>query len=162
MTTNAMTSVFVSARGLVDDVIRHNPTITAAQALDLYASTCEKLIAIQGSFAAEPVGEAAAETVRPRPEHPAVAIEDSVQPDYIVCLEDGTQHIMMKRYLKRVYNLTPEQYLARWGLPVDYPLVAPNYSERKRGEALTVGLGTTANKQGLNVSTLRDGELAVA
>ncbi len=62
---------------------------------------------------------------------PAVPIEESVTPDYIVCLEDGQKLKMLKRYLQRVYKLSPEQYRERWGLPKDYPMVAPNYSRAR-------------------------------
>ena len=81
-------------------------------------------------------GESAAE----RPE-PAVSIRSSIKPDYIVCLEDGKKLKMMKRYLRTNYNMTPEQYRARWGLPADYPMVAPNYAEKRRDLAMKIGLG---------------------
>ncbi len=73
---------------------------------------------------------------------PAVAIEDSVQPDYIVCLEDGRRLKMLKRHLKTAYNMTPDQYRARWKLPTDYPMVAPNYAKRRSALAKDIGLGT--------------------
>lgn len=68
-------------------------------------------------------------------------IADSVQPDKIQCLEDGTWHIMLRRYLKRKFNMTPEQYREKWGLPDDYPFVAPKYSERRSKIAKKTGLG---------------------
>lgn len=68
-------------------------------------------------------------------------IEDSVQRDKIQCLEDGTWHIMLRRYIKRRFNLTPEQYRAKWGLPDDYPFVAPGYSARRSKIAKKTGLG---------------------
>lgn len=73
---------------------------------------------------------------------PAVPIEDSVQPDYIVCLEDGKRMKMLKRHLKTSYNMTPDQYRERWGLPVNYPMVAPNYAVKRQGIAKSIGLGT--------------------
>src|SRR3546814_15157930 len=73
---------------------------------------------------------------------PAVPIEESVQPDYIVCLEDGKHFKMMKRYLRSTYQMTPDQYRAKWGLPDDYPMVAPNYRAEKSNYAKMVGLGT--------------------
>ncbi len=75
--------------------------------------------------------------------HPAVAIEDSIQGDYIVCLEDGKKLQMLKRHLGSVYNMTPEQYRERWGLPHDYPMVAPNYAARRSEIAKDTGLGVT-------------------
>jgi predicted transcriptional regulator len=64
-----------------------------------------------------------------------------VKPDYIVCLEDGKKLKMLKRYLRTNYNMSPEEYRARWGLPADYPMVAPNYAERRRDLAKKIGLG---------------------
>lgn len=72
---------------------------------------------------------------------PAVAIRNSVRPDYIVCLEDGKKLKMLKRYLRTNYNMSPEEYRARWGLPADYPMVAPNYAEKRRDLAKKIGLG---------------------
>lgn len=72
---------------------------------------------------------------------PAVAVRNSVKPDYIVCLEDGKKLKMLKRYLRTNYNLSPEEYRARWGLPADYPMVAPNYAETRRDLAKKIGLG---------------------
>lgn len=78
------------------------------------------------------------EEVRPQP---AVAIRNSVKPDYIVCLEDGKKLKMLKRYLRTNYDMTPEDYRARWGLAADYPMVAPNYAEKRRDLAKKIGLG---------------------
>ena len=72
---------------------------------------------------------------------PSVAIRKSIAPDYIICLEDGKKLKMLKRYLRTRYNLTPEQYRTRWGLPADYPLVAPNYAARRSEFAKRIGLG---------------------
>lgn len=76
---------------------------------------------------------------------PAVSIRASVKPDHIVCLEDGKKLKMLKRHLMTHYNLTPEQYRARWGLPADYPMVAPNYAEKRRELAVKIGLGRKPN-----------------
>lgn len=73
---------------------------------------------------------------------PAVPIEDSIQPDYIVCLEDGKRMKMLKRHLKTSYNMTPDQYRERWALPANYPMVAPNYAIKRQGIAKSIGLGT--------------------
>ncbi len=73
--------------------------------------------------------------------HPAVSIKKSVTPEYIVCLEDGKKLKMLKRHLKSAYNLTPEAYRERWGLPSDYPMVAPNYAEKRSKLAKNIGLG---------------------
>lgn len=78
------------------------------------------------------------EEVKPQP---AVAIRSSVKPDYIVCLEDGKKLKMLKRYLRTNFDMTPEEYRARWGLPADYPMVAPSYAEKRRELAKKIGLG---------------------
>jgi predicted transcriptional regulator len=77
---------------------------------------------------------------QPRPE-PAVAIKKSVTPDYIICLEDGKKLKMLKRHLHTSFKLTPDTYRERWGLPPDYPMVAPNYALQRRELAKKIGLG---------------------
>ncbi|MBP2300430.1 MucR family transcriptional regulator [Azospirillum picis] len=77
---------------------------------------------------------------------PAVPIKKSVTPDYIVCLEDGKKLKMLKRHLKTAYNMTPEEYRDRWGLPTDYPMVAPNYARQRSSLAKQIGLGTRARR----------------
>lgn len=73
---------------------------------------------------------------------PAVPIKKSVMPDYVVCLDDGKKLKMLKRHLKTAYNMTPDEYQERWGLPTDYPMVAPNYAKQRSTLAKTIGLGT--------------------
>lgn len=73
---------------------------------------------------------------------PAVSIRASVKPDHIVCLEDGKKLKMLRRHLMTHYNLTPDEYRAKWGLPADYPMVAPSYAEKRRALAKEIGLGT--------------------
>jgi|TARA_R110000868_G_scaffold392692_1_gene663466 predicted transcriptional regulator len=72
---------------------------------------------------------------------PAVALRASIKPEYLICLEDGRHVKMLKRYLATRYNLTPAEYRAKWKLPADYPMVAPNYAERRRELAHSIGLG---------------------
>ncbi len=72
---------------------------------------------------------------------PAVPVAQSIKPDYLVCLEDGRRLKMLKRYLRQTYNMTPEAYRQKWGLPKDYPMVAPNYSEVRSDMAKRSGLG---------------------
>jgi predicted transcriptional regulator len=84
-------------------------------------------------------GESVGFSERPQP---AVPIKRSVNPDYIVCLEDGKKLKMLKRHLKTSYNMTPEEYRERWGLPADYPMVAPNYAKQRSKLAKDIGLGT--------------------
>ena len=77
---------------------------------------------------------------------PKVSIRASVKPDYIVCLEDGKKQKMLKRHLMTNHGMTPAQYREKWGLPSDYPMVAPNYAEQRRTLAKSIGLGTKRKK----------------
>ena len=77
---------------------------------------------------------------------PAVPIKKSVQPDYIVCLDDGKRFKSLKRHLRTTYNLTPDQYRAKWGLTHDYPMVAPNYAAARSELAKQMGLGARRRK----------------
>lgn len=80
----------------------------------------------------------------PEPEkapEPAVSIRSSVKPDHIVCLEDGLRKSMLKRHLMTSHGMTPAEYRARWNLPADYPMVAPNYADKRRELAKKIGLG---------------------
>ncbi len=83
----------------------------------------------------------------PRPE-PAVPVSKSITPDYLICLEDGRQLKMLKRYLRSRYDMTPEQYRARWNLPADYPMVAPNYAKIRSEKAKEIGLGRKTGTNG--------------
>ncbi len=85
------------------------------------------------------VGGAPIASERPQP---AVPVKKSVTAEYIVCLEDGKKLKMLKRHLKTAYDLTPDEYRERWGLPRDYPMVAPNYAKHRSSLAKKIGLGT--------------------
>ncbi len=74
-------------------------------------------------------------------QQPAVPVRKSIMPDYLICLEDGRHLKMLKRYLRSHYKLTPDQYRAKWGLPADYPMVAPNYARQRSDFAKKIGLG---------------------
>lgn len=87
----------------------------------------------------------------PEPEakpEPAVSVRASIKPDYIICLEDGKKLKMLKRHLMTHYQMTPEDYRAKWNLPADYPMVAPNYAEQRRSLAKKIGLGTARRRSG--------------
>ncbi len=73
---------------------------------------------------------------------PAVSVRASVKPDHIICLEDGKKLKMLRRHLMTAYGMTPDDYRAKWGLPADYPMVAPNYAAQRRELAEQIGLGT--------------------
>ncbi len=82
------------------------------------------------------------------PQKPAVSVRRSVTPDYIVCLEDGKKLKMLKRHLRTTYGLTPDEYRAKWGLPADYPMVAPNYAKQRSAFAKKTGLGHSTKRRG--------------
>lgn len=92
------------------------------------------------------VGGGAVEAPAEAPK-PAVPLKKSVTPDYIVCLEDGKKFKSLKRHLRTQYNMTPEQYREKWGLPVDYPMVAPNYARARSELAKEMGLGQQRRKR---------------
>jgi len=94
------------------------------------------------------LGDAPKPPVEERPE-PAVSVRKSITPDFLICLEDGKKLKMLKRHLKTSYNLTPEEYRERWGLPSDYPMVAPNYAVQRSNLAKQIGLGTVARRRGV-------------
>ena len=95
----------------------------------------------QVSSALATVGNANAAAPAPRPQ-PVVPVKKSITPDYIICLEDGKKLKMLKRHLKTRYNITPDEYRERWGLPSNYPMVAPNYAAQRSELAKKIGLGT--------------------
>lgn len=88
------------------------------------------------------------EPEQPEKPVPVVPIKKSVMNDYIVCLEDGKKLKMLKRHLKTRYNMSPEDYRRRWGLPDDYPMVAPAYAEQRSSLAKKIGLGTKPRARG--------------
>ena len=85
---------------------------------------------------------------RALPRAPAVSVKKSVHDDYIVCLEDGKKLKMLKRYLRARYKMTPDEYRARWNLPPDYPMVAPNYAQKRSDFAKKIGLGKGEGRKG--------------
>jgi predicted transcriptional regulator len=78
---------------------------------------------------------------------PAVPIRRSITPDYLICLEDGKKLKMLKRHLRSTYGMTPDEYRQKWGLPPDYPMVAPNYAEQRSAFAKKIGLGRGTGRQ---------------
>lgn len=115
-----------------------------AQIVAAYAAhnqvTPEMLLQLVGSVygALAGSGQQPAEDAKPEP---AVPVRRSVFPDHIVCLEDGKKLKMLKRHLMSTYGMTPEQYRAKWSLSASYPMVAPNYAERRSALAKKIGLG---------------------
>ena len=119
---------------LAADIVAAYVTKNAVQLADL-PSLIETVHAALSKTA-----QAAAEQPQEKLE-PAVSIKKSITPDYIICLEDGKRFKSLKRHLRTAYNMTPDQYRARWNLPSDYPLVSPNYAKARSALAKTMGLG---------------------
>lgn len=130
------------------------PADNEPRALDLLAHTTQIVAAHVGHNAVAPtevpaliraVHEALAAAGAPEkqetPPEPAVPIRRSIQPDHLVCLEDGKKLKMLKRHLQTAFGMTPEEYRAKWGLPHDYPMVAPNYAKQRSELAKQIGLG---------------------
>lgn len=115
--------------------------IVSAHVSNNSVSTGELPGLIQSVFASL-AGLGTAPVVVEEKQQPAVSIRSSIKPDFIVCLEDGKKLKMLKRHLMTHYGMTPDDYRTKWGLPSDYPMVAPNYAEQRRSLAKQIGLGT--------------------
>jgi predicted transcriptional regulator len=109
--------------------VGNNP-LPAAQLPEVIKTIYSSISALDGGA---PVGAAGLK--------PIVPIKKSIAPDYIICLEDGKKLKMLKRHLRTSYGMTPEEYRIKWGLPADYPMVAPNYAEQRSAFAKKIGLG---------------------
>src|SRR4051794_31824988 len=119
------------AADIVAAFVAHN-SLPASDLPGLLSSVNQALQNLASGSSQQPVEEK---------KEPAVPIKKSVQPDYIVCLDDGKQFKSLKRHLRTAYNLTPDQYRAKWGLPPTYPMVAPNYAAARSELAKSMGLG---------------------
>ena len=108
-----------------------NNSIAATQVPDIINTVYGALNSLNGNT----VGEST------ESQKPAVSVRRSVNPDYIVCLEDGKKLKMLKRHLRAAYGMSPDEYRAKWGLPADYPMVAPNYALQRSAFAKEIGLG---------------------
>lgn len=108
-----------------------NNTLPASQLPDVIKTIYSSISALDGS--GNPVDAAGLK--------PMIPVKKSVTPEYIVCLEDGKKLKMLKRHLRTSYNMTPEEYRIKWGLPADYPMVAPNYAAQRSAFAKKIGLG---------------------
>ena len=82
-----------------------------------------------------------------QPQKAAISVRKSITPEYIVCLEDGKKLKMLKRHLRTVYGMSPDEYRTKWGLPMDYPMVAPNYSKQRSAFAKKIGLGRSGGRR---------------
>ena len=98
-----------------------NNTLPTAQLGEVINTVYSSLKSLEGQVA----------QVQPEPLKPAISIRKSVTPEFLICLEDGKKLKMLKRHLRSTYNMTPDEYRSKWGLAPDYPMVAPNYAERR-------------------------------
>ena len=108
-----------------------NNTVPASEIPSLINQVHAALARVSGKTADAPL----------EPLKPAISLKKSITPEYIVCLEDGKKFKSLKRHLRTQYNMTPEQYRDKWGLPADYPMVAPNYAAKRQALAKQIGLG---------------------
>ncbi|MCX7338137.1 MAG: MucR family transcriptional regulator [Alphaproteobacteria bacterium] len=156
----------------MSDTLTHNELLNfTAQITSAYFSNnglpLEEIPAVIGKvYQALVDANRGANSLRNRtPLIPAVPIEESVNEDYIVCLEDGKKLQMLKRHLNTVYKMTIDQYRERWGLPSDYPVVSPSYARRRSQIAKNTGLGVTGRRRrGLQVvvGQHEDGQVQMA
>jgi predicted transcriptional regulator len=143
-----MTEPSAEKAGGSEDLLRMTAEVVAAYVRNNTLPTSqlpEVINAVYGSLRSLDGGiaEAKAEPLRP-----AVPIKKSITPEYLVCLEDGKKLKMLKRHLRSTYNLTPDEYRAKWSLPADYPMVAPKYAEQRSAFAKKIGLGKTTTRTG--------------
>ncbi|RAU22507.1 transcriptional regulator [Paramagnetospirillum kuznetsovii] len=120
---------------VVSAYVGKNP-VSANQLPDLINTVYGSLSSLEG-------GHVEAKSEAPKP---AISVKRSVTADYIICLEDGKKLKMLKRHLRTTYNMTPDEYRAKWGLPPDYPMVAPNYAAQRSEFAKKIGLGRKAGE----------------
>ena len=114
-----------------------NNTLPTTQLTEVINAVYGSLKSLEGQVA----------QVQPEPLKPAVPIRKSITPEFIICLEDGKKLKMLKRHLRSTYNMTPDEYRTKWGLAPDYPMVAPNYAERRSEFAKKIGLGRATGRQ---------------
>ena len=131
----------VSSKFSKDDVLRMTVDVVSAYLSNNQVATPQISDLINNVFTTlSSLEETQPETSAEQPK-PAASIKKSVTPDYIICLEDGKKLKMLKRHLRTTYNMTPEEYRAKWNLPPDYPMVAPNYARQRSDFAKKIGLG---------------------
>jgi predicted transcriptional regulator len=120
-----------------------NNTLPTAQLAEVINAVYSSLKSLEGQVA----------RVQPEPLKPAIPIRKSVTPEFLICLEDGKKLKMLKRHLRSTYNMTPDEYRSKWGLAPDYPMVAPNYAERRSEFAKKIGLGRSTGRQSARAKT---------
>ncbi|NLH82367.1 MAG: MucR family transcriptional regulator [Phyllobacteriaceae bacterium] len=138
MTDTSNSNLIDLAADIVSAYVSNN-TVPSTELSGLIAEVYGALQRTSTGVAPEPI---------PEPLKPAVPVKKSVNPDFIVCLEDGKKFKSLKRHLRTQYNMTPEEYREKWGLPADYPMVAPNYAQARSDLAKKMGLGQQRRRGG--------------
>ncbi|MGH7074317.1 MAG: MucR family transcriptional regulator [Stellaceae bacterium] len=132
-------------RGTDEELLRMTAEVVAAYVRNNPVATSQLGEVIGSVYGSLRSLEAKPETSE-EPRRPAVSIRRSINPDYLICLEDGKKLKMLKRHLRSTYNLTPDAYRQKWGLAPDYPMVAPNYAEARSAFAKKIGLGRVGGR----------------
>ena len=125
--------------GMTTDIVSaylSNNTVSAAELPTLIQSVHRALSTVSTGI----------DTSAPAPKDPAVPVKKSITPDFLVCLEDGRKFKSLKRHLRTKYDMSPDEYRTKWGLPKDYPMVAPKYAETRSALARQMGLGQQGRK----------------
>ncbi len=137
MTDQVNSNIFVELAADIVSAYVSNNTITPGELTGLIHSVYAALSHIEEGSVEEPA----------EPQKPAISVKKSITPDFLVCLEDGKKFKSLKRHLRTQYDMTPEEYREKWGLPGDYPMVAPNYATARSALAKQMGLGQQRRKR---------------
>ncbi|MGQ0456641.1 MAG: MucR family transcriptional regulator [Hyphomicrobium sp.] len=137
MDTSATTPDLVAITASIVAAFVSNNTVSSNEIPNLIADTHAALSRAAGRAA----------PIEREDSKPKIAVKKSVMPDFIICLEDGKKFKSLKRHLRTHYNLSPEEYREKWGLPHDYPMVAPNYAQARSQLAKKMGLGTARREK---------------
>jgi predicted transcriptional regulator len=130
-----------------DELLRMTAEVVAAYVRNNTLPTAQVAEVINAVYLSLRNLEAKSLEGKPEALKPAVPIRRSITPDYLICLEDGKKLKMLKRHLRSTYGMTPDEYRQKWGLPPDYPMVAPNYAEQRSAFAKKIGLGRGTGRQ---------------
>lgn len=130
-----------------EELLRMTTDVVAAYVSNNALPTAQLAEVIGAVYASLKALDGRSGDTKSEPLKPAVPVRKSITPDYLICLEDGKKLKMLKRHLRSTYNMTPDDYRQKWGLPLDYPMVAPNYAEQRSAFAKKIGLGRGAGRQ---------------
>ncbi len=137
MNDNAVASNYIELAADIVSAYVSNNSVSAADLAGLIGDVHAALLRVSNGTVELP-----AEAPKP-----AISVKKSITPDYIICLEDGKKFKSLKRHLRTQYNMSPEDYREKWGLPADYPMVAPNYAQARSQLAKQMGLGQQRRKR---------------